>query len=666
MLVRTIGLLSLAALMAAPVSAQQYRARLRGTVVDPAGAPAPGIPLRMVSESTGESRVFTSDDNGRYTVTGLLPGTYRIAADDERYRTFAVRTSLSVNQDLELDLRLGIVPISVGADLRPAAVPIDRHSPALTTRVDPSLITKLPLDGRNYLDLALLAPGVMPGFQALASNGTSDLSTGYLLDGIYDIEARLGRPAARPALDAISELEVRTSTYDVSFGRAAGAQVNVVTKSGTNRAAGGAFAFVQSDGDRSQLGGFAGGPLAENRTFLFGNYQHSRAGDAAGTDEGGHLLGGRLDHIFNGSSRITARYGLDDGGAFDRRGQNVGVSFHHVPASAVTNELRFGVARVDVGDLTDVIGVESQSFQLANMAMWSKGQHLVSAGAEWYRLERGLVADSAGSWGLFVHDDWQALPAVSLSAGVRYDRAFRPESPAPPPEETDAGDTFSPRFGVAWTVDPAGQTLVRGGYGVHHDYDLIRPDLRRVDHWTASVLRRIGYARTVEAAYVATRGSDVAGDFGTSRYDAMQLKLDQRSESGNTVFASYTYGKWTEELGDADRVPSPLDARHRLTLAFIAALPFGVERRWFSEGVAATILGGLELSGAYTLQSGYPDADIPGEEGADHRSLDLALLKNLDLGDRRGLQLRIETFNLTDRTNRQRGRRYQFGGRFLF
>jgi hypothetical protein len=661
MLSRSIALLSLTTLLAVPLYAQQYRAQLRGTVLDPAGAPAGGIALRIVSESTGESRGFSSDDNGHYTITGLLPGTYRIESADARYPTFAARTDLSVNQETQVVLRLGIVPISVSSDLRPSAVPLDHYSPALTTRINPALITGLPLDGRNYLDLALLAPGLTPGPFGLAANGTYDPFTAYLLDGIYDTEPLVGTPAVRPQLDAIGEFEVRTSAYDVSFGRAAGAQVNVVTKSGTNRPAGGAFGFIHSDADRSQLGGFAGGPLIEDQTFLFGNYQHSQADGLLG-DGSGHLLGGRLDQILAGASRLTARYGLDDDDVSGRRGQNFGLSFHHVPATSVTNEVRFGLSRVTFGGLADVPVAETQSYQLANTAMWSRGAHLVAAGLEWYGLRRGLRnGESAGSLGIFVQDNWLALPSVSISAGLRYDRAGQDE-------RMGADDnSISPRFGAAWTVDRSGQTLVRGGYGIHHDHGAIRLVTPRVDNWSLGVQRQIGYARTFEAAYVATRGRDLLTGISSSRYDAMQLKLDQRSEAGNTALVAYTYGKWTEELGDdAAATRSPLDSRHRLSAAFIAVLPFGVDRRWLSEGVAATILGEMELSGIYTLQTGQPVFPSRDQQTPTGRTLDLALAKRVALGIGRSLQVRFETFNLSNHENSRRGRRYQFGGRFLF
>ena len=204
-----IRLMSLAVLLAAPAGAQQYLANLRGTVWSPDGSPAAGIPLVIVREAGGETRRVVSDAEGRYTIVGLLPGVYRIEASDRRHPEFAIRTNVSIAQDRELDLRLGLVPVTVGVDFRPTFIPIDRGSPALTTRITGSFLTRLPYDGRNFIETPLLSTGTAPGRVAVASNGVDDLFTAYLIDGIYDIDPRLGAPAVRPQLDSIDEMEVR-------------------------------------------------------------------------------------------------------------------------------------------------------------------------------------------------------------------------------------------------------------------------------------------------------------------------------------------------------------------------------------------------------------------------------------------------------------------------
>lgn len=657
-----VRLLSLAVLLVVPAAAQEYRAQLRGTIWNPDGSPAAGIPLVIVSESTGEMRRTTSGADGRYAVVGLLPGVYRIEANDSRNPEFSIRTDVSISQDHELTLRLGLVPISDDVDVRSTFIPIDR-SPAFTTRISGQFITRLPFDGRNFLDPVLLSPGTAPGDVAIASNGMRDLFTGYLLDGIYDIDPRTGMPAVRPQFDSIDEMEVRAFPLDASFGRTGGAQVSVVTKSGTNELHGGALAFFRSDADRAQLGAFAGGPLAVNRTFLFGNYEFTDdAGELPG-DSPSHLLSLRLDQIVGESARVAARYGLDDDGLLDRRGQNAGASFH-VASGNLANETRAGLTRISFNQDSPLAAFSgSETYQLANVTTVPLGAHLLGAGLEWYGARRGLDSDglAATVWGLFVQDDFQVLPSLSFMIGGRFDRADAAES-----DESESD--VSPRLGFAWAIDGEGETVVRGGYGLTRNYAIFDGATPGVDAWRIGVQRQIGRSRTIEAAYVATRGEDLDESDRTSRYDAMQLQFEQRSETRFTTRASYTFGKWTESFGDdGDDTRSPLDSRHRLAVGFATPLPFGKDGRWFTGGMAAKIFGDMELSGVFTLQTGRPVSFMEDGQGTGHRNLDGALIKSLPAGDRRSLQLRAEIFNLTDRENPfGPGRRYQLGGRWLF
>lgn len=658
-----IGALSLAVLVAVPAYGQEYRGQLRGRVVLADGKPGAAVPMLIINEATGESRRFESNDRGRYAVVGLLPGYYRIEAADDRHRPFAIRTKVLMLQELDLDLRLGVATITATGDV-PTAAPIDRFSHALATRLDSSFLTRLPLDGRNYLDLVVLAPGAASGSSGIVSNGTGERSTAYLLDGSYNMDPRGGASAAHPQLDAIAEMDIRSSGYGASFGRAAGAQVNVVTKSGTNRPSGGVLGFFQTDVDRSQLGAFAGGPLALNRTFLFGNYQHSRASDAVISDSG-HLLGLRLDHGLNRTSRVAARYGLDDKDAFDRRGQNAGASLHSVWGGALANELRWGLSRVESGSRpSELLNVSDSAYQLANASTWAGDQHLVTAGAEWFGFRPGDDRDArAGDiWGVFVQDEWRVLPSVSVSVGLRYDRSDAGGSLPP-----EGGSHASPRLGFAWTVGRDAQVAVRGGYGVHHDFTSIEDVSPRVDRWSLGVQRQVGRGRTLEAAYLASRADDLLGRGRRTRYDGLQLEAEQRSEVGLAGVLAYTYGKWTEDERNVGLdIRAPLDARHRVSFAFVGSLPWGVDRRWLTQGLAAAIFGQTELSGIVTLQSGRPIPGVLDHQGPSHRNLDAALLKNISLGDRRSLQLRFETFNVANRVNLPPGRRYQVGGRLVF
>jgi carboxypeptidase family protein/TonB-dependent receptor-like protein len=655
-----VRLLSLSVLLAAPVAAQEYRSNLHGTIWNPDGSPAARTTLVVVSESTGETRRVTSDADGHYAVTGLLPGVYTIQASGSGRTEFSIRTNVSISQDRELNLRPGLVPITAEADVRPTFIPVDR-SPLLPIRMSGSFITRLPLDGRNLLDVALLAPGTAPGAFAIASNGMPDLFTGYLVDGIYDIDPRVGMPAVRPQLDSIDEMEVRSFPLGSSFGRTAGAPINVVTKSGTNELHGGALAFFRSDANRAQLGGFAGGPIAPDRTFFFGNYEFSDdEGDASG-DSPSHLAAGRLDQIVGGSAHIAARYALDEDGVLDRTGQNGGVSFHATRGS-LGNETRAGLSRISYGEaslLAELSG--AQTYQLSNVTTVPLGGHLLSGGAEWYGA-RGLESDHLATvWGLFLQDDFRALPSLSVTLGARFDRAAAADA-----DESDSG--VSPRVGVAWAADREGQTVVRAGYGLARNYAIFEGVTPGADEWRIGIQRQMGRSRSIEAAYVASRGEDFAEGDLTSHYDALQVQFEQRSETGLTTLTSYTYGEWTQSFGDRDdRLRSPFDSRHRLVSALAQRLPFGKDGRWFTKGTAATVFGEMELTGVFTFQSGRPLFFRSSGQSDSHRALDGALIKTVRFGERHRLLLRAEVFNLMNRDNPLGpGRRYQLGGRLLF
>ena len=178
-----------------------------------------------------------------------------------------------------------------------------KDSPAIGTVIENRQITQLPLDGRNFLELSLLVPGAVPaapgsagsvrGDFALNVNGQREDSNNFLLDGVYNVDPKLNTFGVKPPVDAIREFEMLTSTYDASFGRNAGAQVNVVLKSGSNAYHGTAYEFFrnavldarnffapadQKDPryQRNQFGFSFGGPLIKNKTFFFADYEGTR------------------------------------------------------------------------------------------------------------------------------------------------------------------------------------------------------------------------------------------------------------------------------------------------------------------------------------------------------------------------------------------------------
>ncbi len=252
------------------------------------------VDVRATREETREFRLVRTDDRGRFTVPQLPPGTSRVEVEHPGYGPSLARIALVTNQEFRLDIELQPGNVLHATDVSAPFSPVDRSSPALNTFVDGRELTAIPLEDGNVLELALLAPGtVRTSGGGLAINGARSGAAGFLLDGVANFDPRLNVPAVRPPVDGVREIQVLTSTYDATFGRNAGGQINVVTRSGTSRPTGSAYEFYRGgalsarnqfapargpapDYGRHQLGGSVGGPLVPKRTSFFTDYEHTR------------------------------------------------------------------------------------------------------------------------------------------------------------------------------------------------------------------------------------------------------------------------------------------------------------------------------------------------------------------------------------------------------
>src|SRR4029079_12517177 len=210
---------------------------------------------------------------------------------------------VSVNQEIRVIINFNVINADYfGVNV--AARDLKQDSPALGTVIDNKQVTGLPLDGRNFYELSLLVPGAVPaapgsagsvrGDFAFSVNGAREDANNFLLDGVYNVDPKLNTFGVRPSVDAIREFEMLTSTYDASFGRNPGAQVNVVLNSRSNDLHGSAFEFLRNAAldarnffapasqpkpkyIRNQFGGSIGGPLKKDRTFFFADYEGTRS-----------------------------------------------------------------------------------------------------------------------------------------------------------------------------------------------------------------------------------------------------------------------------------------------------------------------------------------------------------------------------------------------------
>ena len=285
-------------------NAQTYRGTIRGTVVDSNKAVIVGAEIKLISTETGETRSVRSDEDGGYTISSIRPGLYTLETVAQGFNKSVVdRFSVGVNEEIRFDIEMAISANVVINDFGSGS-PLNTESGSLRTLIENKQITGLPLDGRNFYELSLLVPGAAPpapgsagsvrGDFAFSVNGAREDANNFLLDGVYNIDPKLNTFGVRPSVDAIREFEMLTSSYDASFGRNPGAQVNVVMNSGGNYVHGTAFEFLRNAAldarnvfapssepkpkyIRNQFGGSIGGPIKRDRTFFFADYEGTRS-----------------------------------------------------------------------------------------------------------------------------------------------------------------------------------------------------------------------------------------------------------------------------------------------------------------------------------------------------------------------------------------------------
>jgi Carboxypeptidase regulatory-like domain/TonB dependent receptor len=301
---RTLFLISLSLLLPATIAAQTHRASLRGTVYDEKNLVISGAQVTLTSTATGDLRTTTTDSNGQFAITSLPSGEYEVLIEAQSFKTHKQKIELFVNQEQRLNVTLLIGSLDPLTVESPYATPLKKDSASLGSVIENRQVTGLPLDGRNFYELSLLVPGAVPpapgsagsarGDFAFSVNGAREDANNFLLDGVYNVDPKLNTFGVRPSVDAIREFEMLTSTYDASFGRNPGAQVNVILNSGSNDFHGSLFEFHRNAAldarnffapasepkpkyIRNQFGGSLGGPIKRDRTFFFADYEGTRS-----------------------------------------------------------------------------------------------------------------------------------------------------------------------------------------------------------------------------------------------------------------------------------------------------------------------------------------------------------------------------------------------------
>src|SRR5437899_1322393 len=304
----------LAICFSAPARAQVAGGTLSGTISDPSGRLVPQALISIQNIATGITTTVTTNSDGYYTAANLLPGEYQVTVSAKGFAT-EVRKGISLTvgaqQVIALTLQVGSAAKTV-VEVTAEAPAVQLASSDISAVVTANTVRELPLNGRSWTDLAALQPGVntiqtQPTFavgadrgnrgfgQQLTISGARPQQNNYRLDGVSLNDYANGAPGSvlggNLGVDAIQEFSVLTSNYSAEYGKTSGGVVNAVTRSGTNRFHGSVYEFLRNsaldarnyfDGDkippfkRNQFGGAVGGPIIQNHTFFFADYEGIR------------------------------------------------------------------------------------------------------------------------------------------------------------------------------------------------------------------------------------------------------------------------------------------------------------------------------------------------------------------------------------------------------
>ncbi len=295
------------ALFPALILAQTNSAELAGVIVDQTGGAVPRVSIALTNPATGSKRTAETDAQGGYRFVRLTPGAYELTASLEGFRTERRQGMvLTVGQQATMNLTLAVGTVATEAVVTAAATQIDLQNAALSDAIDPKAIRELPLNGRDFAQLALLEPGVAPSRRSsdsggpgtkLVINGNRPSQVSFVLDGSDINDANNNTPGSAAGVmlgvDTLEEFRVNTNSYSAAYGRSAGGVVSAVTKAGTNRLHGSVFEFARNSAfdaknffdaapnripafRRNQFGVEVDGPVIRNKTFFLASYEGLR------------------------------------------------------------------------------------------------------------------------------------------------------------------------------------------------------------------------------------------------------------------------------------------------------------------------------------------------------------------------------------------------------
>jgi len=354
-------------------------ATLTGSIQDAQGAVVNGANVTAKNLETNQQTTMTSDHEGRYRFPYLRTGVYDLTIQAHGFATMTRELTLSVGQSIDLPVKLEVAGVAAQVNIDSSVPMVETIRTQITETIRPREINELPLNGRNYLDLALLIPGVsstntgsnqrfaetsaVPG-QGISIAGQRNLYNSFILDGVSANDDAADLTGSYYSEEVIDQFQVVTSGGIAEFGRASGGVVNILTRSGTNDFRGSVYGFFRNQRfdarnpvaptkdllTQGQYGGTFSGPLRSERTFFFTNFEQTRRNYSAvitidpsavsainnrlsAVNYPGSLIDtgvvpasfdttnffARLDHKINSRNDLSGRYSLYHIGAVNSR-----------------------------------------------------------------------------------------------------------------------------------------------------------------------------------------------------------------------------------------------------------------------------------------------------------------------------------------------------------
>jgi hypothetical protein len=382
--------------LAVPAGAQGTGATLQGTVRDAQGAILPGASVTVRNTDTGVTRTLAADDSGFYRAAALTPGPYDLVVELSGFvRYQRTGLTLTIGQEAVVNITMQLAALEESVTVTASAPLVETTKSALGATITRDQLDRLPLPGRNFTALANLTPGVTGvGGGGLNTAGQLSRNNTFLIDGVSNDEGAVAGTRGGFSLEAVREYAVMANQFPAEFGRASGAMVTIVTRSGTNRVEGRGFALHRDDRldaqdpfskaqgsgkapfSEQRYGGLLGGPLRRDRTHYFASYEGRRLRETnvitsvlVPVDErehpqttDGHQAFGKVDHVFNSANNLSVRYRIDTtdqtglgigglntrerGRDFTNTSQDIVSNFTTILSNRAVNEFRFQYARL--------------------------------------------------------------------------------------------------------------------------------------------------------------------------------------------------------------------------------------------------------------------------------------------------------------------------------